>query len=134
MTTENMAKLHLAVDAYISLFRAEGFNMPIAEAYYLGKPIITTKAPPVIEFLENTDNVFYVDAKPVHYKDSLCIHYFEPSLYDAVEAIIKASKMIRSGDRSNQSTHGLTWSKYCSRCFWLLSHLNCASLYIGCIT
>ncbi|WP_333337345.1 glycosyltransferase [Microcoleus sp. BROC3] len=45
-----MAQLYQAADAYVSLYLAEGFNLPALEAIACGLPIICTKGGPTDDF------------------------------------------------------------------------------------
>ena len=47
-----MADLLRAADAYVSPYRAEGFNMPVLEAAACGVPVICTAGGPTDEFTE----------------------------------------------------------------------------------
>jgi glycosyltransferase involved in cell wall biosynthesis len=49
-------------DCYVSLHRAEGFGLPIAEAMYLGKPVIAT------HWSGNTDFMSHDNSLPVSYE------------------------------------------------------------------
>jgi glycosyltransferase involved in cell wall biosynthesis len=49
-----MAGLLRAADAYVSPYRAEGFNMPVLEAAACGVPVICTGGGPTDEFTEET--------------------------------------------------------------------------------
>lgn len=49
-------------DCYVSLHRAEGFGLPIAEAMYLGKPVIATAYSGNMEFMNELNSL------PVKYK------------------------------------------------------------------
>lgn len=49
-----------SVDSYVSLHRAEGFGLPLAEAMYLGKPVIATNWSGNIDFM-NKENSCLVD-------------------------------------------------------------------------
>lgn len=42
LSRDEMASLHRRGDCYVSLSRAEGFNLPALEAAFLGKPVIVT--------------------------------------------------------------------------------------------
>jgi glycosyltransferase involved in cell wall biosynthesis len=45
-----MAQLYQAADAYVSLYLAEGFNLPALEAIACGLPLICTKGGPTDDF------------------------------------------------------------------------------------
>ena len=55
-----------ACDCYVSLHRAEGFGLPLAEAMYLGKPVIATRYSGNLDFMSDS-NSYLVDyeLKPV---------------------------------------------------------------------
>jgi hypothetical protein len=53
-----------ACDCYVSLHRAEGFGLTMAEAMYLGKPVIATGYSGNLDFM-TTDNSFLVDHQMV---------------------------------------------------------------------
>lgn len=59
---EEMNSLIECVDAYVSLHRAEGFGLVMAEAMYLGTPTIATNWSGNVEFM-NPDVACMVDAK-----------------------------------------------------------------------
>ena len=46
-----MSLLYQAADAYVSPYRAEGFNMPVLEAAACGVPIICTRGGPTDDFV-----------------------------------------------------------------------------------
>ncbi|MES2818609.1 MAG: glycosyltransferase [Pseudomonadota bacterium] len=76
-------------DCYVSLHRAEGFGLPIAEAMYLGKPVIATYWSGNVDFMNEGNSL------PVHYQlvelqeDIGPYHkgqvWAEPDLNDAAE-------------------------------------------------
>ena len=60
-----------AVDVYISLHRAEGFGLVLAEAMYLGTPVVATNWSGNTEFM-NSEVACMVDATPqILQKDEL---------------------------------------------------------------
>ncbi len=64
--TENFNSLELnyfysILDVYLALFRAEGFGLTIAEAVASNVPVISTKYSGVLDFLSDTDGVYFVD-------------------------------------------------------------------------
>jgi glycosyltransferase involved in cell wall biosynthesis len=50
-SNEGMAKLYHVADAYVSPYRAEGFNIPVLEAAASGLPIICTRGGPTDDFV-----------------------------------------------------------------------------------
>src|SRR5262249_942691 len=62
LPVKRMADFYRAADAYVSPYRAEGFNLPVLEAAACGLPLICTKGGPTDEF---TDDGFalYIDSK-----------------------------------------------------------------------
>jgi glycosyltransferase involved in cell wall biosynthesis len=50
-------------DCYVSLHRAEGFGLPLAEAMYLGKPVIATRFSGNLDFMTDV-NSYLVDYEP----------------------------------------------------------------------
>jgi glycosyltransferase involved in cell wall biosynthesis len=55
-------------DCYISLHRAEGFGLGMAEAMYLGKPVIATAYSGNLDFM-NEENSCLVDYELIEVKD-----------------------------------------------------------------
>jgi glycosyltransferase involved in cell wall biosynthesis len=63
-------QLQAACDCFISLHRAEGFGLAVAECMYLGKPVIATDWSATSEYLTTTNGC------PVHYQlQTLQRHY-----------------------------------------------------------
>jgi len=48
-----MAELYQLADAYVSPYRAEGFNIPVLEAIACGVPVICTRGGPTDDFVTN---------------------------------------------------------------------------------
>ncbi len=59
LSFEKMAQLDRAADACVSLYLAEGFNMPALEAIACGLPVICTKGGPTDDFT-TPDFAFHV--------------------------------------------------------------------------
>ena len=51
LSHQGMAMLYQAADAYVSPYRAEGFNLPVLEAAASGLPIICTRGGPTDDFV-----------------------------------------------------------------------------------
>jgi glycosyltransferase involved in cell wall biosynthesis len=62
LTRDELAGLMRAADCYVSLHRAEGFGLTIAEAMALGKPVIATN------YSGNTDFMTASNSYPVDYR------------------------------------------------------------------
>lgn len=54
-TREDIYRLEAACDCFVSLHRSEGFGLAVAEAMYLGKPVIATDWSATAEFLDETN-------------------------------------------------------------------------------
>jgi glycosyltransferase involved in cell wall biosynthesis len=55
LSREDVYNLMYSVDAYVSLHRAEGFGLTVAESMYLGKPVISTNWSATTEFLNQSN-------------------------------------------------------------------------------
>jgi glycosyltransferase involved in cell wall biosynthesis len=72
-----MAMLYQVADAYVSPYRAEGFNLPVLEAAACGIPIICTHGGPTDDFvtddfaqrIESTTSVVTIDGRPASQLD-----------------------------------------------------------------
>jgi glycosyltransferase involved in cell wall biosynthesis len=80
-----MAALFHRADAYVSLHRAEGYGLTLADSMALGKPVIGTAATGNLDFMTSA-NSFLVEAEPVpvgpdaeHYAHAGAT-WFEPSI------------------------------------------------------
>ncbi len=69
LSRSDVYSLMYSVDSYVSLHRAEGFGLTVAESMYLGKPVISTNWSATTEFL-NHSNGCPVDFKLVELKKS----------------------------------------------------------------
>ncbi len=69
LSREDVYALMYSVDSYISLHRAEGFGLTVAESMFLGKPVISTNWSATTEFLNET-NGCPVDFKIVELEKS----------------------------------------------------------------
>ncbi len=75
-----MATLYRSADAYVSPYRAEGFNMPVLEAACCGVPIICTGGGSTDDFTDPSFTL-HVSAQPVRMRDGeRVITMLEPSL------------------------------------------------------
>jgi len=56
MTPQEVAALTAACDVYVSLHRAEGFGLGIAEAMYFGRPVIATGYSGSVDFMRMSNS------------------------------------------------------------------------------
>ena len=52
ISNEQMAQFYQSADAYVSPYRAEGFNLPVLEASACGTPVICTKGGSTDDFMK----------------------------------------------------------------------------------
>ncbi|MGB8841402.1 MAG: glycosyltransferase family 4 protein [Aliidongia sp.] len=64
LSMEQMALLYQAADAYVSPYRAEGFNMPVLEAAACGIPVICTRGGPTDDFVTD-EFAWRIDSRPL---------------------------------------------------------------------
>jgi glycosyltransferase involved in cell wall biosynthesis len=77
-----MATLYQVADAYVSPYRAEGFNLPVLEAAACGIPIICTRGGPTDDFvtdefarrIESGTSVIAIDGRPASQLDPSLEH------------------------------------------------------------
>ncbi|MBD9468880.1 glycosyltransferase family 4 protein [Pseudoxanthomonas sp. PXM01] len=87
----HMTALHRCCDAYVSLHRAEGFGLGLAEAMALGKPVIATNWSGNLDFM-SSDVACMVDyrrvaVKPEEYPHSEGATWAEPDVASAADAM-----------------------------------------------
>lgn len=68
LSRDEMYALQNSVDCYVSLHRAEGFGLGMAECMYLGKPVIATAYSGNLDFMDQ-DNSFLVDCAMIPVRD-----------------------------------------------------------------
>jgi glycosyltransferase involved in cell wall biosynthesis len=109
LSRDDNASLYMCSDAYISLHRAEGFGLTMAEAMGYGKPTIGTGYSGNLDFM-NTDNACLVrydkvemDAKDYHNQQS---EWADPDTDDAAQYMRRVysdipfrEKIARAGQR-----------------------------------
>ncbi len=84
-------------DAYISMHRAEGFGLTMAESMVLGKPTIATGYSGNLDFM-NEDNSFLIPYKKVLIPDSAvpyngCGSWADPIIDDAIDIMREVNTM-----------------------------------------
>jgi glycosyltransferase involved in cell wall biosynthesis len=112
--------LYNMADAYVTPYRAEGFNLPALEAQTCGTPVIATKGGATDDFLSNHDN-FFIPGKlheNANLKNDLTINaYIEPDLSFLVMTLenLKHKKTITPSEKRN------TWDNACKKIASLLT-------------
>lgn len=86
---DKLNSLYNCCDCYVSLHRSEGFGLTMAEAMFLGKPVIATAYSANTEFM-NINNSFPVRYKMVSTGDAYAFaggkgHWADPNLLHAAE-------------------------------------------------
>lgn len=83
----HVAALQRCADAYVSLHRAEGFGLGMAECMRLGKPVIATGWSGNLEFMTAANsclvNYTLVEVAPGEYLHHLGQHWADPDIDDA---------------------------------------------------
>jgi len=69
MTREEMINLYYNCDAVLLPSKWETIGLPILEALAAGKPVITSNAPPMNEFVVEGTNGYLVNCEMVKYPD-----------------------------------------------------------------
>ena len=90
---KNVFNFYKAFDVFLSTSRSEGFGLPVAEAFSIGKPVVIPRIS-VFEELFPDDLVYFYEAsstpKYTLYKNYMWMHYQEPDPSDAAEMVMKA--------------------------------------------
>ncbi|HBK91709.1 MAG TPA: hypothetical protein DDZ68_08570 [Parvularcula sp.] len=98
----DIAALQASADIYLSLHRAEGFGLGVAEFMALGKPVVVTGYSGNMDFTDETTAMIVgydlVPVKPGDYPHAEGAHWAEPRVDDAVRALkeLAASTELRS--------------------------------------
>jgi glycosyltransferase involved in cell wall biosynthesis len=94
LSREQVFGLESVVDAYVSLHRAEGLGLGMAESMYLGKPVIATAYSGNLEFM-NADNSCLVDYRLIPIRkgeylyDDERYRWAEPDLAQAADWMVR---------------------------------------------
>jgi glycosyltransferase involved in cell wall biosynthesis len=121
MTKPQVNSLISQADALVSLHRSEGFGLVIAEAMYLGVPVIATNWSANTDFMDETNScpVEYrlVDTGYSYYMSKPGQQWAEPSIEHAAQLMRRLyedntyrRKIALAGQKSIQSSHSLDQS------------------------
>jgi glycosyltransferase involved in cell wall biosynthesis len=116
-----MAELFRAADAYVSPYRAEGFNMPVLEAAACGVPVICTAGGPTDEFTQESF-ARRIRSRPARMPPEApeVGDYLEPDLDHLVELMRQASRERDAAARSSAAgaayvAQNFTWERVTDR-------------------
>lgn len=98
LSRDDNASLYMNCDAYVSLHRAEGFGLTMAEAMGYGKPTIGTGYSGNLDFM-TPDNACLVgftkvEMEPEAYHNQ-AQHWAEPDVYDAARYMVRLLEDVR---------------------------------------
>ena len=114
LTLPQLNSLYNLADAYVTPYRAEGFNLPALEAQACGTPVIATAGGATDDFLMSSLNTLIPGRlfENAFLKDSLPVNaYIEPRLDDLTQ--ILTSTLRRSGAKAESS--GTNWENVCGQ-------------------
>jgi glycosyltransferase involved in cell wall biosynthesis len=106
--------LYNLADAYVTPYRAEGFNLPALEAQTCGTPVIATNGGATDDFLNRMKN-YFISGKyfeNANLKDDLKINaYIEPDVNELIQ-ILEAINRKSASDHKNVN---INWFDICNR-------------------
>jgi len=81
-----------SLDYYVSPSLAEGFNLPVLEANFMGTPAIFVKSYPMLEYADHEANITFTYNRIVHVdcEEGILYEYHEYNVQDLVEAMNRA--------------------------------------------
>ena len=115
LSHQAMATLYQVADAYVSPYRAEGFNLPVLEAAACGIPIICTRGGPTDDFvtdkfaqrIESRTSVNTVDGQPASRLDPSLEHLIV-LMTAAIEDSLWRKRAAEAGPRHVHASY--TWN------------------------
>lgn len=106
--------LYNMADAYLTPYRAEGFNLPALEAQACGTPVIATAGGATDDFLVNSGN-YLISGQLIenaNLKDDLKINaYIEPNLDELIQLLERLDKKHSSSNELKQ----FSWFDVCQQ-------------------
>lgn len=87
-SVRQMAEFYRSADAYVSPYRAEGFNLPVLEAASCGIPVICTKGGPTDEFVRD-DFALSIDSLLTPVPNSHSGSWLKPNLDHLIELMAR---------------------------------------------
>jgi glycosyltransferase involved in cell wall biosynthesis len=90
LSMDDMANMYRAADAYVSPYRAEGFNMPPLEAAACGIPVICTAGGSTDDFMDESFALRIQASPRLLQNEGRQQEYLEPDLDHLVSLMLKA--------------------------------------------
>ena len=115
MTREDLRKLYVCTDCYVSPYRAEGFNIPVLEAMACGTPAIVTAGGATDDFCDDeaavrVDSV--VRRLPDHQlRGGLYLEIDGEALFEAMSSQLARGGQRLSGAAWDQKLENMTWRR-----------------------
>jgi len=115
----DMARVYQVADAYVSPYRAEGFNLPVLEAAACGLPVICTEGGSTDDFTTDEFSLA-VKAEMREVRDFPLAKQLEPDLESLVEQMMKVVERPEIGARAKEAgpkfaAAGFTWKQAVER-------------------
>ncbi|HKM65105.1 MAG TPA: glycosyltransferase family 4 protein [Acidisphaera sp.] len=115
LTPEQLARLLACADAYVSPYRAEGFNLPVLEAIACGVPTIVTAGGATDDFCDDRLSMRIPGRfSPKDDGKGLVGAFIEPD----VDALIAAMTAIACGWRPDRTAAAAARKDVLARCHW----------------
>lgn len=112
LTLHELNSLYNIADAYVSPYRAEGYNLPVREAQACQTPVITTKDGATSDFINDDINIKLEGAffNNVALKDEIPINaYIEPDFSQLCDALIHIQRKSLTDKLQSLATQN-TWA------------------------
>ena len=115
MTQEDLRKLYVCTDCYVSPYRAEGFNIPVLEAMACGTPVVVTAGGATDDFCDpslaaRVDST--VRRLPDHQlRGGLYLQIDEEALFEAMSGQLAAGGQRLSGAAWDHRLESMTWRR-----------------------